>query len=73
MTKEKTILKLDNNNFARVFLENYGIQKQPVCHLLGGIFKNFIEKTSGTKVEVKETSCIAMGNKVCTFELKTMK
>lgn len=73
VTKEKTILKLEKNNFARLYVENYGIQKQPVCHLLAGVFKNFIEKTSGNKVEVKETSCIAMGNRVCTFELATMK
>jgi predicted hydrocarbon binding protein len=73
VTKERTILKLDKSNFAKLYMENYGIQKQPVCHLLGGIFKNFVEKTNGTKVDVKETSCIAMGNRVCTFELKTMK
>jgi predicted hydrocarbon binding protein len=73
VTKEKTILKLEKNNFARLYVENYGIQKQPVCHLLAGVFKNFIEKTGGNKVEVKEISCIAMGNRVCTFELRTMK
>ncbi len=72
-SKEKTILKLGKSNFAKLYVENYGIQKQPVCHLLRGVFKNFVEKTSGNKVEVKETSCIAMGNMVCTFELKTMK
>jgi predicted hydrocarbon binding protein len=70
ITKEKTILKLEKNNFATLFTKEYGIQKQPVCHLIAGIFKNFIEKTSGKKVECKEISCIAMGNRVCTFELK---
>jgi predicted hydrocarbon binding protein len=73
ITKEKTILKLEKNNFAKLFVENYGIQKQPVCHLLAGIFKNFIEKTTGKEVDCKEISCIAMGNRVCTFELKTMQ
>jgi predicted hydrocarbon binding protein len=70
ITKESTILKLENNNFARLYTKEYGIQKQPVCHLLAGIFKNFIEKTSGKKVECKEISCIAMGNRVCTFQLR---
>jgi len=70
ITKEKTILKLESNNFARLYTKEYGIQKQPVCHLLAGIFKNFIEKTSGKEVECKEISCIAMGNRVCTFELR---
>jgi predicted hydrocarbon binding protein len=70
ITKEKTILKLGKNNFAKLYVEKYGIQKEPVCHIIVGIFKNFIEKTSGNKVEAKETSCIAMGNKVCTFEIK---
>lgn len=71
ITKERTILKLEKNNFAKLYTKEYGIQKQPICNLLAGIFKNFIEKTSGKKVEAKETSCIAMGNKVCTFEIKT--
>jgi len=73
ITKERTILKLENNNFARLYTKEYGIQKQPVCHLLAGIFKNFIEKTSGKKVECNEISCIAMGNRVCTFELRPIR
>jgi len=73
VTKNKTILKMEKNNFAKIYMNKYGIQKQPVCHLLAGIFKNFIEKTSGKGVECKEISCIAMGNRVCTFELKTMQ
>jgi predicted hydrocarbon binding protein len=73
MTKDKTILKLGKSNFAKLYTEKYGIQKEPVCHIIIGMFKNLIEKTSGSKVEAKETSCIAMGNKVCTFELKTIR
>jgi len=73
MTKDKTILKLGKNKFAKLYMEKYGIQKEPVCYIIVGIFKNFIEKTSGSKVEAKETSCIAMGNKVCTFELKIIR
>jgi len=73
VTKNKTILKIEKNNFAKLYTEKYGIQKQPVCHLISGIFKNFIEKTTGKKVEVKETSCIAMGNRVCTFELRPIR
>jgi len=70
ITKERTILKLEKNNFAELYKREYGIQKQPVCHLLTGIFKNFIEKTAEKKVKCKEISCIAMGNRVCTFELR---
>ena len=70
ITKDRTLLKLESNNFAKLYTEHYGKQKEPVCHLLAGIFKNFIEKTSGKKMECKEISCIAMGNRVCTFELK---
>jgi len=70
VTKERTILKLEKNNFAELYKREYGIQKQPVCHLLTGIFKNFIEKTAEKKVKCKEISCIAMGNRVCTFELR---
>jgi len=73
ITKEKTILKLEKNNFAELYTKEYGIQKQPVCHLLTGIFRNFIEKTSGKEVECKEISCVAMGNRVCTFELRTIQ
>lgn len=71
VTENRTILKVDNNNFAKLYTEKFGIQKEPVCHIIAGIFKNFVEKTTGKKMEVEETSCIAMGNKVCTFELKT--
>ena len=71
MTKEKTILKLEKNNFAELYTKEYGIQKKPVCHLISGIFKNFIGKTTGKKVECKEISCVAMGNRVCTFELRS--
>ena len=70
ITKERTILKVESNNFARLYTKEYGIQKKPTCHLLAGIFKNFIEKTGGKKVKCKEISCISMGNRVCTFELK---
>ena len=72
VTKNRTILRMGKNNFAKIYMNKYGVQKQPICHLLAGIFKNFVEKTTGNKVEVKETSCIAMGNRVCTFELKTV-
>ncbi|RLG54585.1 MAG: hypothetical protein DRN95_08605 [Candidatus Hydrothermarchaeota archaeon] len=72
VTEKRTVLKLARNNFARLYVEKYGIQKQPVCFLITGMFKNFIEKTSGKKVEVKETSCIASGNKVCTFEVEVV-
>jgi predicted hydrocarbon binding protein len=72
ITKDRTILKMEKNNFAKLYVEKYGMQKQPVCYIIVGMFKNFIEKTSGKKVEAVETSCIAMGNKVCTFEIKTI-
>lgn len=73
MTKGRTILKIGKSNFAKLYIEKYGTQKEPVCHIIIGMFKNLIEKTSGSKVEAKETSCIAMGNKVCTFELKIIR
>jgi predicted hydrocarbon binding protein len=73
ITENTTILKIEKNNFARLYSEKYGKQKEPICHIISGIFKNFVEKTTGKKVEVKETSCIAMGNKVCTFEIKSIQ
>ena len=69
----RTILKVEKNNFAKLYLEKYGLQKKPVCHLIKGIFKCFMEKLTGKKVEVIETSCIAMGNKVCTFEVRIIE
>ena len=68
-TNKRTIIKIENNNFAKLYLEKYGKQKEPVCHIIVGIFKNFVEKTTKKKVKAKETSCIAMGNRVCTFEI----
>jgi len=73
VTENVNILKIAKNNFARLYSEKYGKQGEPICHIISGIFKNFVEKTTGKKVEVKETSCIAMGNKVCTFEIKSIQ
>jgi predicted hydrocarbon binding protein len=70
---ERTIAILEDNNFARLYLEKYGKQKKPVCHIIIGILKNFVENTTGRKVEAKETSCIAMGNRVCTFEINAQR
>ena len=67
--EDRAILKIEKNNFAKLYIEEYGVQKEPVCHIISGIFKNFVERSTGKKVKVKETSCIAMGNKVCTFEM----
>jgi predicted hydrocarbon binding protein len=73
VTENVNILKIAKNNFARLYSEKYGKQGEPICHIISGIFKNFVEKTTGKKVEVKETSCIAMGNKVCTFEIRAIQ
>lgn len=70
-TEDKNILKISKSNFAKLYISKYGTQKKPVCHIICGILENFVEKTIGKKVECVETSCIAMGNRVCTFELKS--
>ena len=37
--EDKAILKIEKNNFAKLYMEKYGKQKEPVCHIISGIFK----------------------------------
>lgn len=68
--KDKTILKVSENSFAKAYVQEYGLQKEPVCHFLCGVFENLMESVSGKPAICKEMGCIGKGNGVCTFEVK---
>lgn len=43
--------------------------KTPVCHFYAGIIAGYTGQISGETLQVKETSCAAMGAEKCTFEV----
>ncbi len=48
---------------------NYGESEKPVCHFLTGFFTGIVSEYYGKPVAYEETSCEAMGEDVCVFEL----
>ncbi|NIM94212.1 MAG: hypothetical protein GTO18_10940 [Anaerolineales bacterium] len=47
-----------------------GIDKKPVCALMEGIIASLFIKAYDRKVDVKETTCVAIGDELDTFEVK---
>lgn len=47
-----------------------GIDKKPICALMEGILATLFSQAFDRKVDVKETSCVAIGDEVDTFEIK---
>jgi len=45
-------------------------QKYPVCAFIAGYIAGEIESIFGEKVIVEEKACMALGNKLCLFEVK---
>lgn len=66
--QNKTIVTNENNPYASDYLQLFGRTKETldkfVCYLIEEVFK--INKRN---CSVKETSCRAKGDKLCTFEL----
>jgi len=46
-----------------------GIDKKPICAMMEGILVSLFSQAFGGKAEVKETGCVALGEKVDTFEV----
>jgi predicted hydrocarbon binding protein len=55
---------------AKEYRRLFGLQKEPIDHLIRGITAAFIEELTGNKVLSIETRCIAKGDKLCEFVVK---
>lgn len=55
---------------AKEHLKNHGKSKNPVCHTLTGYASGYMTKACKRNIYVKEITCMAMGDKECTFEMK---
>ena len=51
-------------------LKNHGISEEPVCHTLTGYASGYMTTACGRNIYVKEMTCMAMGHKDCTFEVR---
>ena len=55
---------------ASEHLKNHGISEEPVCHTLTGYASGYMTTACGRNIYVKEVTCMAMGHKECTFEVR---
>ncbi len=58
-----------NSHFAL----SYKKSKEPVCHAMAGTFAAGGDMIFGTRIECKETKCLAMGHPHCEFKLSRGK
>ncbi len=55
---------------AEEHLKNHGISDEPVCHTLTGYASGYMTTACGRNIYAKEVTCMAMGHKDCTFEVR---
>lgn len=53
---------------ANAWLAERGEQENPVCFILSGLASGYASAVLGSEVLVKEVTCMAQGEKQCTFE-----
>lgn len=64
---KKISIKVRNSFIARFYKEK---RKNPVCHTVRGILAGAISMIFNRPFEIKETKCLAKGDKYCFFECK---
>jgi predicted hydrocarbon binding protein len=64
--------QIKSSNFAKIYLSEYGTQKEPVCDIVCGILEKLFERSHGKKAECKEIACVANGKNACSFEVKVL-
>ena len=52
------------------FVGSYGQSSNPVCHILRGVLAGLGESMFAEAMEAKESSCAAMGNGECVFQVQ---
>lgn len=63
--KKRFVVKVYHSPFA----EAYGSSPKPVCHMIRGVLGGIASVVFGREVEPKESSCLAMGDGCCRFEV----
>ena len=69
-TPKSAIFQTENSTIAKVYLNKYKKRKEPACHLISSMLESYFQGVTGKKAKCAETSCIAKGNRFCTFEIK---
>ncbi len=55
--------------YHSAFAEGYGPSSKAVCHMIRGVLGGMASVVFGKKIESKEVSCLAKGDKYCRFEI----
>lgn len=69
MTETKAIFQISTSSIAKIYLSKHGQQKSSVCVIIEGMLESYFEEVTGKKCNCKETSCVVMGKKYCTFQI----
>jgi len=67
ITGEEILLRIKSNWESACLRKRY---KTPQCYWTKGLLKGFAEEFTKVKWNVEEETCIAAGEKYCTFILK---
>jgi hypothetical protein len=68
--KGLAVFKNLNNPFAKAYLSNYGLAKEPIDYYFSGTKAGIIEAIAGEALAAFETKCIAKGDPYCLFEVR---
>ena len=63
------IVQTESSAIAKIYLNEFGRQKNPVCLIICGMLESYFKELTGKKAKCKETTCMANGNRYCTFEV----
>lgn len=59
-----------NSSVAKEYKEKFAVSKQPICHHIRGLLAGTISFLTQKEVFCFEETCIAKGDKVCSFVVK---
>ncbi|HKZ45598.1 MAG TPA: 4-vinyl reductase [archaeon] len=69
MDKDSAMFQTNSSTIAKMYLNEFGKQKKPVCSIICGMLESYIKEITGKQAKCKETSCMAAGQKQCVFEI----
>jgi predicted hydrocarbon binding protein len=69
LDKNSAMFQTDSSAVAKIYLDEFGKQKSPVCSIICGMLESYIKEITGKQAKCIETSCVANGKKQCIFEL----
>ncbi len=70
MSKDIVLIKNKNNPFSSDYIRVFGRQSNSVDYYLANLIRRAFEKKYNRKLEVEEITCVAKGDRNCTFRLR---